>query len=74
MTPEQREKRLYHHMYETCEGIREQSERIVALEELVLDMLRWMPCPRACRMCERFAYPEGCEFQTRADELEVADD
>lgn len=37
MTPEQRAARLHHHMYETCEGIREQSERIVALEELVMD-------------------------------------
>lgn len=34
MTPEQRAARLYHHMYESCEGICEQSERIVALEEL----------------------------------------
>ena len=37
MTPDQRAKRLHHHMYETCEGIREHAERIVALEELVLD-------------------------------------
>ena len=38
MTPEQRQARLRHHMYDTCEGIQQQSERIVALEELVLDM------------------------------------
>ena len=38
MTDEQRAKRIHHHMYETCEGIREHVERIVALEELVTDM------------------------------------
>ena len=30
------EERVYHHMYETLEGIAEQSERIASLEELVL--------------------------------------
>ena len=33
MTPEQRAQRIHHHMYETCEGIAEHAERIVALEE-----------------------------------------
>ena len=33
------EQRVYHHMYETNEGIAEQSERIASLEELALDML-----------------------------------
>ena len=37
MTPQQRAKRLHYHLYESCEGIREQSERIVKLEELVMD-------------------------------------
>ena len=32
------EDRVYHHMYETLEGIAEQSERIARLEELVEDM------------------------------------
>lgn len=32
------EERVYHHLYETMEGIAEQSERIASLEELVLDM------------------------------------
>lgn len=32
------EERVYHHLYETMEGIAEQSERIARLEELVLDM------------------------------------
>lgn len=39
MTEGERQARIYHHMYETCEGIAEQSERIVALEELVQDAL-----------------------------------
>ena len=32
------DERIHYHMYETCEGIAEHAERIVALEELV----RWM--------------------------------
>ncbi len=32
------EERVYHHLYETMEGIAEQSERIARLEELVLDV------------------------------------
>ena len=39
MTDEQRAERLHWHMYESCEGIREHAERIVALEELVEDMV-----------------------------------
>ena len=42
MTEEQKAERLYHHIYETCEGIQEHAERIVALEELVEDMLTEM--------------------------------
>ena len=30
------EERVYHHLYETMEGIAEQSERIASLEELVV--------------------------------------
>ncbi len=36
MTDEQRQQRLHYHMYDSCEGIAQQSERIVALEELVV--------------------------------------
>lgn len=32
------EDRVYHHMYETNEGIAEHAERIASLEELVRDM------------------------------------
>ena len=40
MTDEQRAERLHWHMYESNEGIREHAERIVALEELVEEMLK----------------------------------
>ena len=33
MTDEERAQRIHYHMYETCEGIAEHAERIVALEE-----------------------------------------
>lgn len=36
------EERVYHHTYETLEGIGEHAERIVALEELVLEAERLM--------------------------------
>lgn len=45
---DQHDERLRHHMYETCEGIKEHAERIVALEELaiaeykVLERTWWM--------------------------------
>lgn len=39
MTEEQRAARLRHHLYETCEGIGEHAERIVALEEVASGLL-----------------------------------
>ena len=33
------DERIHYHMYETCEGIAEHAERIVALEKLVFDAL-----------------------------------
>ena len=38
MTDEQRQQRLHYHMYDSLEGIAQQSERIVALEELVAEL------------------------------------
>lgn len=36
------ERRVFHHMYETCETPAEHAERITCLEELVADMYdRW---------------------------------
>ena len=43
MTDEQRVKRLHYHMYESLEGIQENAERIVKLEELVT-ALEWCSC------------------------------
>lgn len=68
MTDEQRQARLRHHMYETCEGIAEHVERIVALEELVADYIRdcgcdGEPCPQ---------YEDGsCHLLEKAMDLEV---
>lgn len=50
MTDEQRQARIHHHIYETCEGIAEHAERIVALEELVADLLRTCDHP-GCDNC-----------------------
>lgn len=47
------------------------NEENAELRKLVLDMLRWMPCPRPCSRCERYRYPEGCEFEIRRRELGV---
>lgn len=41
------------------------------LRELVRDMLHWMPCQRPCQRCERYRYPEGCEFEIRRRKLGV---
>lgn len=35
------EERVYHHLYETMEGIAEQSERIASLEELVAELWKF---------------------------------
>ena len=43
------------------------------LRELVRDMVHWMPCQRPCGHCERYRYPEGCEFASRWRELEVVE-
>ena len=68
------EERVHHHMYDTCEGIAEHAERIVALEELVRDMMQaWWACdnercPRHDERCEKGQY---CAFDERAKELGI---
>lgn len=51
------EERVHYHMYDTCEGIAEHAERIVALEELVCEA-------HACKTdegcCEDCYQDEGC--------------
>lgn len=68
MTDEQRQARLRHHMYETCEGIAEHAERIVALEELVADFIRDCGCSGA--YCEQYA-DGSCKLLERAMGLGV---
>lgn len=57
------EERVYHHMYETMEGIAEQSERIASLEELVLDMWRDLQ--------KQLMPPWSGEYEQRMRELGV---
>jgi len=59
------EERVRHHMYETLEGIAEQSERIASLEELVLDM--WW------QLLNAYDRKEVDEFADRMRELGVDD-
>lgn len=77
MTEEEREARVWHHEMVTNEGIHEQSVRIVALEELVLDM--WGACPKyepICAECEHARVDDSgewpvydCDFYDRMQEL-----
>jgi len=54
------DERVYHHMYETNEGIAEHAERIASLEELVRDL--WEYTGEKCPIDE---------FERRMRELEV---
>ena len=58
------DERVYHHLYETNEGIAEQSERIASLEELVLDMWQVLAYANA-------GYSENDELRERISELGV---
>ena len=83
MTPEQRAERIHHHMYDTCEGILEHAERIVALEELVADLWHVYDYLDVCRRCptvdecelgpadEFFPCAMREPFEKRLRELEV---
>ena len=52
MTDEQRNKRIHHHLYEEAKSPLENAERIVALEELVMDL--WEHVSKA----DRLMWPE----------------
>lgn len=69
MTDEQRQARLRHHMYETCEGIAEHAERIVALEELVADFIEDCACDGS--ECVHWYGGGGCRLIDRAENLGV---
>jgi len=83
MTDEERKARIHHHMYETCEGIAEHAERIVALEELCAALYEHesetyshggSPCSD---YCDHKSGDDGCArtgkcwFERRMDELGV---
>ena len=72
MTDEERQQRIHHHMYETCEGIAEHAERIVKLEELVQDMdtCIWYAAGWSCEECPPHD-TERCDFEHRMDELGI---
>ena len=63
------DERVYHHMYETNEGIAEQAERIASLEELVRDMMRYYFMPSTIDRKQR-----ETELIERANELGVEED
>ena len=74
MTPEQRAARLHYHMYDSLEGIEQQSERIVTLEELVMDV--WRACPAYeddCKRCQHYVGDDDiwCDFVLRMCELGI---
>ena len=60
------EERVFHHMYETNEGIEQQSKRIANLEELVLDMMALLD-----ETCDTFFENEYEALNERMEELEV---
>lgn len=77
MTDEERKARIHYHEY-SGEGIREHAERIVALEELIIDMLdamsKMMLCPDNCprsHECEGLPLGSVCPFCTDAEELGI---
>lgn len=67
------EERVKHHMYETLEGIAEQSERIASLEELVADMWAYItePVGKRNNLKERLARFD--DIADRMRELGVAE-
>jgi hypothetical protein len=71
MTDEQRQKRIHHHMYETCEGIAEHAERIVALEELCAALYRCADAGKPCETCPLYDGDGGCMDELSMDELGV---
>lgn len=66
------DERIHYHMYETCEGIAEHAERIVALEELLREL--WVSCPvhdTDCDVCKHKGGSSGCELYDRMRELGI---
>ena len=68
MTDEQRKARVWHHEMETNEGIHEHAERIVALEELVLELRKCLE--DECKRCHEWL-GNNCELEGIMHELGV---
>ena len=69
MTDEERKARIHHHMYTTNEGIAEHAERIVALEELCVDM--WRLLLNLLFKTKRVRFDKLCAIADRMDELGI---
>ena len=69
MTDEERQQRIHHHMYTTCEGIAEHAERIVKLEELVQDMRLYLGRSLTMPYIERVSALD--DIEDRMDELGI---
>ena len=70
------EERVFHHMYETNEGIEQQSKRIAKLEELVLHLHACIEHHEidetlSCDICPYDNETGDCDFERRMEELEV---
>lgn len=72
MTDEERKARIHHHMYETCEGIAEHAERIVALEELCADMYKRFH--GVVFECWAYSSDDFRMYEQRMDELGIPHD
>ena len=77
MTEEQRDKRMFYHLYESDEGILEHAERIVALEELLAAAIHAMwacdneKCPYGGDCDEGIDFMPSCKIVERARELGI---
>lgn len=61
------DERVYHHMYETNEGIAEHAERIASLEELVIEMRTCLV--DECKRCHEWG--DSCDLEGNMRELGI---
>jgi predicted RNA-binding Zn-ribbon protein involved in translation (DUF1610 family) len=71
MTDEQRAQRIHYHMYDTNEGIDEHAERIVALEELCVEIFNCASCGAMCALCKKANGEYKCVLKMRELGIEV---
>lgn len=63
------DKRVYHHMYETGEGIAEHAERIAKLEEMCRELMGWVCC---LQLGGKLSRNEYIKLENRMCELGMA--